>query len=71
VAGAAGAVLGHAFALAAGGWLGTRLLGTPLTLGWELLAPSVLITAAIAAAAAAIPAARAAARDVTTVLREA
>jgi len=71
VAGAAGAVLGHVFAIVTAGWLGTRLVGAPLTVGWDLLGPSIAISCGIAAVAAAIPAARAAARDVTAVLREA
>ncbi len=70
-AGAAGAVLGHVFARAAAGWLGARIVGVPLSVGWDLLVPSVVITSAIAALAAAIPAVRAASRDVTAVLREA
>jgi putative ABC transport system permease protein len=70
-AGAVGAVMGHVFAQAAATWLGERIVGAPLTVGWELLVPAIVITSGIAAVAAAIPASRAAARDVTAVLREA
>ena len=71
LAGGTGAVLGHVFAREAAAWLGMRILGAPLSVGWDLLVPSVAITSTIAAVAAAIPAARAAARDVSAVLREA